>query len=415
MIVRFVHAADLHLDATLAGLAAAEPAIADAVARSTFTAWERIVDLCIERRVDALLIAGDVYNRADRSLRAQLRFAEGLERLDRAGIQAVFCHGNHDPLDGWQASVDLPSSATRFSDEPSSIWLDTYRRVSVTGISYRQAVVTDNLAARLQRPAHAEFAIGLLHSNIGGNTEHGNYAPATLDHLRTSGFDYWALGHVHTRQIMHRRQPVVAYPGNPQGLHINEPGSRGVYLVEVDDSGHAHLEFIPCGPIVWQRLDVAIDDLTSMQELVSAVENAAGEAAGSRDLVYRLKITGRGPLHRELAQPGVVADLRGVLNETFGQGRPFAWCERLDDTTRPETSQFAGAGSDDLAGVVQRMVEEARNDREAFETLRSELESFYLHRSVRPYRDRLWLDDDELLTLIEQAGILLQDLLEEPA
>ncbi len=214
---------------------------------------------------------------------------------------------------------------------------------------------------------------------------------------------------------MHRRQPVVAYPGNPQGLHINEPGSRGIYLVEVDDSGHAHLEFIPCGPIVWQRLDVAIDDLTSMQELVSAVENAAGEAAGSRDLIYRLKITGRGPLHRELAQPGVVADLRGVLNETFGQGRPFAWCERLDDMTRPEFSQFARAGSDDLAGVVQRMVEEARNDREAFETLRSELESFYQHRSVRPYRDRLWLDDDELLTLIEQAGILLQDLLEEPA
>ena len=104
--LRFVHTADLHLDSPFSGLRAAAPdEVSSTLRRATFDVFDNIVDLCIEERVDALLVAGDVYDGADRSLRAQLKFVDGLRRLDEAGIRSFICHGNHDPLDGWEARL----------------------------------------------------------------------------------------------------------------------------------------------------------------------------------------------------------------------------------------------------------------------------------------------------------------------
>ena len=96
-IIRFVHAADLHLDSPFKGLSDVQPEIAARLKNATFDAYQNIIDLCISERVDALLVAGDVFDGADRSLRAQLRFMDGLRRLHEAGIRAFICHGNHDP------------------------------------------------------------------------------------------------------------------------------------------------------------------------------------------------------------------------------------------------------------------------------------------------------------------------------
>ena len=83
--LRFVHAADLHLDSPFTGMRAEAPSnVADALYRATFDAYDNIIDLCISESVDALLVAGDIYDSADRSLRAQRAFINGLERLDEA-------------------------------------------------------------------------------------------------------------------------------------------------------------------------------------------------------------------------------------------------------------------------------------------------------------------------------------------
>ena len=104
----------------------------------------------------------------------------------------------------------------------------------------------------------AAFTIGLLHANVGGNPDHDLYAPCSLDDLAQSGIDYWALGHVHTRQVMRERAPTVVYPGNPQGRHPNEPGARGVYLVEVDASGSINLDFRATDTVRWEQASIDI-------------------------------------------------------------------------------------------------------------------------------------------------------------
>ena len=118
MSFRFIHAADLHLDSPFTGIRAAAPEnVASALYSATFDSYRNIIDLCISEGVDALLVAGDIYDGADRSLRAQRAFIDGLRNLDAAGIRSFVCHGNHDPLDGWEARLSYPDGCHRFDPD----------------------------------------------------------------------------------------------------------------------------------------------------------------------------------------------------------------------------------------------------------------------------------------------------------
>ena len=177
--IRFVHAADLHLDSPFSGMRSeATDQIADALHKATFDAYNNIIKLCLEEKVDALLVAGDIYDGADRSLKAQLEFVKGLKKIEQAGIRSFICHGNHDPLNGWEAKLDLPRGCTRFGPnlEGAPIFADNPERAMVYGISYPKRDVKDNLTTHFKK-AESEFNIGLLHANVGNNTKHGSYSP----------------------------------------------------------------------------------------------------------------------------------------------------------------------------------------------------------------------------------------------
>ena len=172
-LLRFVHAADLHLDSPFKGLRDAAPeGISGEISNATFRTYDNIIDLCIGERVAALLVAGDVYDGAERSLRAQRKFIEGLERLDEQGIRSFVCHGNHDPLDGWEARLAYPALCHRFAREWEHVpvFPEDPARAVVHGISYPKSDVRDNLALGLGNVTPAGFSIGLLHANVGSDT-----------------------------------------------------------------------------------------------------------------------------------------------------------------------------------------------------------------------------------------------------
>lgn len=358
--LRFVHAADLHLDSPFQGLRNNAPAdVAAALREATFDAYDRIIDLCIEQEVHGLLIAGDVYDGADRSLSAQLRFVEGLNRLDRAGIQSFVCHGNHDPLDGWTARLAFPESCHRFGERVTTAALGSDGRATVYGISYPTRNVTEDLTPHFQRRPGDGFAIGLLHANVDSASGHESYAPCTLDALRQTGIDYWALGHVHTRAILSPGNPAVVYPGNPQGRHSGETGPRGVCLVEVDGSNRVGIDFVPVCSVRWEAAEVDISTLDSEQALLDAlVATAEGllHETGDCSVVSRFTLTGRGPLHATLRREGTLETLREHLNHDLNRRTPFLWCERLTDRTAPDFDREARRQVDDFLGDVLRMI-----------------------------------------------------------
>ena len=197
MAFRFVHTGDLHLDSPFIGLSTEAPAnVVETLRESTISAWRNIIELALEEEADFLLVAGDAFERANRTLRGQLVFRDGLERLSDAGIPSYVVTGNHDPLDGWEPSVAWPELAHRFpahdvTSQPVLRGDDETARIH--GISYHQRDIKTNLAKRFERAAETAFAIGLLHANVGGQEGHANYAPCTLTDLRESDMDYWAL------------------------------------------------------------------------------------------------------------------------------------------------------------------------------------------------------------------------------
>ena len=416
-LLRFVHAADLHLDSPFKGLRDAAPdGIAGEIANATFRAYENIIDLCIRERVDALLVAGDVYDGADRSLRAQRKFIEGLERLAEQGIRSFVCHGNHDPLDGWEARLDYPALCHRFGGEWERVpvFADEPVRAVVYGISYPTREVRDNLAGRLGEVDGGAVSIGLLHANVGSDTGHEAYAPCTVDDLRRSGVHYWALGHVHTRSLLSQRDPVAAYPGNPQGRHANETGPRGVYLVEVDDSGTPRVEFRPVDLIRWERISIDIGALGSEQGLLDVLHARVEEvldSADGRSVVVRVTLTGRGELHRWLRRVNPLGDVKEGLNEEWAQRSPFAWCERIEDETSAPFDRAARAGGSDFLAEVLQTVDRARSDAELKGRLLAGLPELFGHSTYRRYLREAAPTEAELAALISRAEELAADLL----
>ena len=416
--LRFVHAADLHLDSPFKGLRAVAPDhVANALYNATFNAYENIVELCITEKVDALLVAGDVYDGADRSLRAQRKFVDGLERLHAAGIRSFVCHGNHDPLDGWEARLTYPPGCYRFGSEFEAVPVfeaDPGRAV-IHGISYPRRDVTENLVSRLGRVDPGPFSIGLLHTNVGNDPGHAPYAPCSLIDLRQAGIDYWALGHIHTRQILHERDPAVVYPGNPQGRHLNETGARGVYLVEVDDGDNVRPEFRAVDSIRWERLTVDIGAQETEQDLLDALHRGmqrALDAAADRSVIVRVTLFGRGKLDRFLRQANTVGDLVEQINDAWVGRTPFLWCERIEDQTRaPFDRQDRLAGSDFLAEVL-RTADRAREEPERLVHLRRALAELYEHHRYRRYLAAA-PNDNELSALIEEAEMMAINLLAE--
>ena len=408
--LRFVHAADLHLDSPFAGAGSGAPqAVRETLLAATFSAYDNLVELCVNQHANALLIAGDIYDGADRSLRAQIAFAKGLEQLHEAGVRTFICHGNHDPLDGWDAKLSHPPSVHRFGPEVTSAPLDPARPEGavVYGVSYPRQQALENLVPQFRRRDNAEFAIGLLHANVGSNTGHQPYAPCTLEDLSATGIDYWALGHVHTRQVLRPCGPTVAYSGNPQGRHVNETGERGAFVVDVSAAGEVTMSFRPLDVVRWHRIEADVSGAEDIQDVLDAVERqvaSAVDGSGGRPIMYRLHLTGRTTAYADVLRGANLEDVQARLNEEWASQRPFAWCERITHALRPEFDRERALSANDFLAEVLSGVDAARADPATLAELRGALEPLYGGRTRRILRD-LIPDDDELRRLLTEAEL----------
>ncbi len=411
----FIHCADLHLDSPFEGFQAVAPEIARVLWDATFQAYNRVIELAVAHRVDFIIVAGDVYDGADRSLRAQLRFRDGLLRAREAGIRVLVAHGNHDPLSGWEAGLTLPDNVHRFGG--GQVDCVSFQRggevlARIYGISYPVREVAENLTPRFPRPDPGPFAIGVLHCNVGADPAYDNYAPCTLADLTAAGMDYWALGHVHSRRVVREERPWVVYPGNTQGRSVREGGARGCYEVRVDAAGRAHLEFWPTDAVRWFQEEVAIGGLDTLdgliEELARRKEEVRGQAEG-RGAVWRLTLTGRGELHGELRRRNLEQDLAASLREHEGEREDFVWVESLSDSSRPALDVEERSRVPDFVGDFLRAAKGLRQAEDPGEAVRQILAARKEYRSAAVELER-W-SDDELLRLVEDAETLGLDLL----
>lgn len=410
----FIHTADLHLDSPFVGLCQMDGTIASLIKDATFRAFDNVVDLALRHKVDFLLVAGDVYDASDRSLRAQLKFADALKKLAEAGINSFVCHGNHDPLDGWSAALRWPEGVHIFGPDVESIPLALGGEdvLVVHGISYPSAQIDKDFGRGFHRQGSYPFQIGLLHCSLGSDPAHETYAPRTIDELVAADMDYWALGHVHTKRVLKDGHPFIAYPGNTQGLNIRERGPRGCFVVQVDGQGAVNSRFAPTDAVRWFSQNIQINDLETEADLMEALERTCEEIrheAQGRPAIVRITTVGRGALHPVLRRPQVAADLTEHLREAGLQSVPPLWIEEIQvQTTTPIDLDFR-RNSADFLGEVLRLVESSRRNPAKLKEMISEL---YDDRRVRKFLE-IPAEEELVEILTEVESMCLDELVAE--
>jgi exonuclease SbcD len=406
----FIHTADLHLDSPFVGITQIDKQLGQKLAKTTILAYETIIDLCIEKNVDFFLIAGDVYDSADKSLYAQLKFIEGLKKLSDAGIPSYISHGNHDPLNGWSASLEWPRNVYIMSGDNVSTY--SFKKnetiVRITGISYSTQHITANLTEKFPKKEDDEpFTIGLMHCTLASNTGHKPYAPCTIQDLKNLNYDYWALGHIHKPSIVNDSNPVIIYPGNPQGRHPGETGSRGCYLVTVDENEEMSTTFIETDSIRWFIEEISIEGMQTEQELldriIEHIETIEANADG-RFVICRYILTGRGPLHSTIVKEGILNDILVHLQEEVSRSIQI---EQIIDNTHPSIERNMLLNRNDFIGDIVRLVDELSLDERSLESNNKALEPLFSSIWGRKLLNKI--DQAELLYLIRKAEDILLD------
>jgi DNA repair exonuclease SbcCD nuclease subunit len=355
--MKLVHAADLHLDSALAGLTRYESAPADEIRGATRRAFINLVSLCLEERAALLVISGDLFDGDWRDVSTGLFFAAQLSKLCEAGVQVVWIRGNHDAVSQIRRSVRLPEAVIELLSERAETRVFDRLGVAVHGRSFAKRDVTEDLAASYPERVAGALNVGLLHTALEGRAGHDRYAPCRVETLVNRGYEYWALGHVHQREVVHS-EPYVVFPGNLQGRHARELGEKGATLVSFEGDRITTVEHRALDVVRWAEVVVQPSAAQTLDDVLASAQQElthAAEAAQGRLLAFRVKLVGPTQLDAAL-RAGRDRLTEELCSLSYGVGGAGAWLEKLVLATEPP-AQAATLG-DDALGEIDRALAE---------------------------------------------------------
>ncbi len=365
MDFKFIHAADLHIDSPMRGLSNYEGAPIERLRSATRQALISLVDLAIAEQVAFVLYVGDIFDGDWADFHTGQFFREQNVRLVRAGVRVFIVKGNHDAESQITKVLPKVEGVHVFDHKRCETQEIAELKVALHGQSFKQRAVTDDLAQDYPAALAGWFNIGLLHTCLTPETAgtHLPYAPTSVATLASKGYDYFALGHVHQRQVIRETAPRIVFPGNLQGRHANEPGSKGCELVTVRD-GHIEAEHIALDRVRWHRLEIDATGLADVDALAAACTvqlRTLVEDAPELLHAVRVSVPGQSELARiEAAQRGTVeAAVRAAAQDLQGLD---IWIEKVEADLSAPVDRVALEGRDDALSEVVRLVDELASD-----------------------------------------------------
>jgi DNA repair protein SbcD/Mre11 len=352
---KFLHAADLHLDSPLRGLDRYEGAPVERIRTASRAALARFVQLALDEKVSFVLLAGDLYDGDWDDYNTGLFFIGQMNRLRGAGIHVIAIAGNHDAANKMTRSLRMPDHVTILGSSAPESFRVPGLDVVVHGQSFATAAVVEDLSLRYPAAQQGLVNIGMLHTCATGQEGHERYAPCTIDGLRARGYDYWALGHIHQRQIL-CSDPFIIFPGNLQGRHIREIGPKGCMLVTVDDRRRFEAEFRRLDVATWHvcSIDVATcANLSSVLDEVGASLTSLLESEKDPDrlLAVRIEVVGASPCHA-LLRGDPEKTIREIQGQALSVDQNRLW---LEDVRIHTTSPLARDRPEEAAGAMETL------------------------------------------------------------
>ena len=296
--MKFLHAADIHLDSPLAGLRARADLPDAVIRRCTRRAFTAMIDLALSEDVAFVVIAGDLYDGDWKDFSTGLFFAEEMRRLGRP---CFLVRGNHDARSQITRALSLPPNVREFSSRTCDSMTLADLGIVLHGHSFPNRAVPEDLSAGYPAPTAGMLNIGVLHTSGEDPGEHETYAPCSINGLSLKGYDYWALGHIHARRVLAER-PWIVFPGNLQGRHPKETGPKGCTLVTVEDGAIVAVEHRSVDVLRWAAIEVDVTgaDVASLTGRIADEVGSAFSSADGRPILARVTLTGATPLHAAL-------------------------------------------------------------------------------------------------------------------
>lgn len=274
--ISFLHAADLHIDSPFQGLSTAPKHVFDDILESTYVSLNNLVELAIHKQVDFILLVGDIFDENIQSLKAKVKLRQAFETLQKHDIDVFLSYGNHDYEMTHDEMFSFPGNVHIFPSEEIThfaYYRNGKRLANIYGFSYEERVIKRNKAIDFELvDEEIPFHIAMLHGSLKSNVDHDVYAPFQIRDLQRKHFDYWALGHIHKREILHEN-PYIVYPGNIQGRHIHESEEKGCYYVVMDEA-EVSLDFMPLHAIEFTSMFL---DLANCEDLYEAQQKVLEE------------------------------------------------------------------------------------------------------------------------------------------
>ena len=381
--MKFIHAADIHLDSPLRGLERYEGAPVEQIRSATRRAFDNLIELAIDEEVDCLLLAGDLYDGDWKDYNTGLYFVDRMRRLESAGIQVFLVAGNHDAASQITKQLRLPENVTRFSDKKPETHVLKGPGLAVHGQGFAIREVREDLSSAYPPAKPHLFNIGLLHTCLEGKPGHEPYAPCTVDGLRSKGYQYWALGHVHNREVV-SRDPWILFPGNIQGRHARETGPKGCTLVTVDNGEVSAVEHRDLDVLRWARCAVDVTGSATIDEIYEQVRGVLQQVldeSDGRPVAARLILQGSTPVHSTLRTDSDrwIQEYRALASGLGGAGM---WLEKVVLETRQAVAMDELLARDDALGGLLRAIHTLEIDAAGIQELAEEVAG--LRRKLPP-------------------------------
>ena len=368
--MKFIHAADLHIDSPLLGLEVYEGAPLERLREATRAAFSSLVSLAIEQSVDFVILAGDLFDERWKDMKTGLWTAAQFRRLGavdngNGGIPVYILRGNHDAENVVCKTLTWPENVHEFSVRRPETFKLKELNVALHGQGFAKREVPDDLTDAYPQAVEGMFNIGVLHTSLTGSAVHDTYAPTSVERLAARGYDYWALGHIHRREIIKDSSPVIAFSGNTQGRHINEPGAKGCLLVTVEDGRVEAIDFHATDAVRWHRLEIELGQDDGRAELLAKVRQKLRQCHAQSDgrlAAVRLTVGGRSSLHDDLTRHETREELLAELHNAANEFDDEVWLEQIRLNTAPPIDRDKLKAGGDLLGELLRDIDRLADD-----------------------------------------------------
>ncbi len=393
--ISFIHAADIHLDSPFQGLTNLPGTIFETIRLSTFHAFDHLITFAIQKEVDFILLVGDLFDNEKQSLKAQIYLKKAFEQLKNHDIHVYLSYGNHDYMSGNPYQISFPNNVHIFPGETVTSF--SYQKegreiASIYGFSYENRAITKNKTKEFQiKNKKIPFHIAMLHGSVSGNKLHDPYAPFNITDLHNTPFHYWALGHIHKRDILSENPPVI-YPGNLQGRHRKESGEKGFYYVEMSEKNNKK-QFVKSHVIQFETVNIQL----AKNEEINRVRRYFSDLMvniESIPMLYSLEISGFSE-HYQQYQDGVFEELIEIFNEENRLNKQWGYIYnysfQLNEPSNAKTNHF-------FIGEVEKSMDKL--------DINEAIKELFNHRDIRQFIEPI----DEQKLKREAASLLINEL-----